>query len=340
MIAEEHKITAWVTFLPPLHLIHIDDLRNVSASFIGDLEKSIMKGDLDQFEKLSILKGKIILYSLAIQQSIQRVINKSQPLLANAVDEPFLENVCCNIGPSNTIEYFSSKESSIQKHNAIVKELSSIIENIRRSSYAAYLYDPEDTRLVYPPISNRFTEKTIYKAFIRYCRFNSGAPLPENLQLICVDNNSTFLFTDTFEEKMRVLKQEGRHYSEEQFYQLLMIIERENIVPIDLQLHIISARAVLESLLDYFDTQDVNHPLFALYRETLDYVDIQETEVQEVMDQMSTYLSLVIPELRNTIYTFIQQNATITGQKMKNIGANFKYIRYLGIQRRGDLHVT
>ena len=250
---------------------------------------------------MSIIRGKIILYSLSIQENIQRVINKSGALLKNAVDEPFLENVCCNIGTKNTIEYFS-RDNSIDNHNKIVRELSDIIEGTRFLSMAPYLYDPRDTRLVNSPTIGRFTEKTIYKTFIRYCRFNSGLPLSEHLQGICVDNNSAFLFTDTFEEKMRILKDEGKHYTIEQFYQLLMVVERENIVDIDLNVHMISARNRLESLLDNLDAQDVNHPLLAMYRETLDYVDIQEDEPQSVTQQMTTYLEDAILELREVIF--------------------------------------
>ena len=57
-------------------------------------------------EKISILLGRIIYRSLAIIQSIQRAVNKEAPLLRNSLDEPFLENVCCNVGITNTIKYF------------------------------------------------------------------------------------------------------------------------------------------------------------------------------------------------------------------------------------------
>ena len=317
-IPEEHQITTWNTFLPPLQLIHIPNIHNVSSSFIESLFQSLKDGSKEQFEKLSIIRGKIILYSLSIQENIQRIINKSGALLKNAVDEPFLENVCCNIGTKNTIEYFS-RDNSIDNHNNIVRELSDIIEGTRFLSMAPYLYDPRDTRLVNSPTIGRFTEKTIYKTFIRYCRFNSGLPLSEHLQGICVDNNSAFLFTDTFEEKMRILKDEGKHYTIEQFYQLLMVVERENIVDIDLNVHMISARNRLESLLDNLDAQDVNHPLLAMYRETLDYVDIQEDEPQIVTQQMKTYLEDAILELREVIFEFIRDNSTIAGVQLTNI---------------------
>ena len=230
-IIEEYKITSWTTFLPPLHLIYITNLREPSTHFMTSLSRNIVDGDAEQFDKLSMLKGKIILYSLSIQQSIRRIINKSEPLLKNNIDEPFLENVCCNQMSKNTIEFFSTQAPSIQVHNRIVNNLSYIVKSKEALSNAAYLYDSQDTRL--PPIilSNRFTENTIYKAFIRYCRFNSGQPLSTELQPICLDNTTAFLFTDSFEEKMRILKGEGKEYHQEELYQLLAIIEREKYCP-------------------------------------------------------------------------------------------------------------
>ena len=318
-IAEDHNIMAWTTFLPPLRLIRISDIHNVTTSFVNNLLESLKKGRWEQFEQLSIVRGKIILYSLSIQQTIQRVINKSTPLLKNSIDEPFLQNVCCNEGPQTAIKYFTEKNASIDEHNAIVLQLASILESVRNISIAPYLYDPRNTKLVYPAVLDRFTEKTIYKAFIRYCRFNSGIPLSETLQAICIDNKSEFLFTDTFEEKMRILKQEGKQYTLQQFYNLLLVVERENIIPLDFNLHIVSARTRLEALLDHFQQKDEQHPLFALYRETLDYVDIQEEEEQEVMNQMETYLSLVIPELRDKIFAFIRDHSNITGTQLQKI---------------------
>lgn len=318
-IVEDHNIMAWTTFLPPLHLIRISNIKNVTSSFVNNLLESIKKGRWEQFEQLSLVQGKIILYSLSIQETIQRIINQSEPILKNSVDEPFLQNVCCNEGSQTAIKYFTEKNPSIDEHNAIVRQLSTIMEDIRNISMAPYLYDPRNTKLVYPAALDRFTEKTIYKAFIRYCRFNSGIPLGEALQAICIDNKSEFLFTDTFEEKMRILKQEGKRYTLSQFYSLLLVVERKNIVPIDFNLHIVSARTRLEALLDHFQHKDIQHPLFAFYRETLDYVDIQEDHNQTVMDQMDTYLSLAIPELRDQIFAFIRDHSNIAGAKLQKI---------------------
>ena len=319
VIPEEHSILKWYTFLPPLQLIRIPPIRNINDRFVATLHESMEKNNINQLDKLSVVEGKIILFSMAIQQSIQRVINTHPPLLTTMSDEPFLQNVCCNMGPKNTLQYFTDIETSIPKHNRNVIKLSRIIQMAAELSKAPFLYDPRDTKLIYPPVSDIFSEITIYKAFIRYCRFNSGIPLQPALQDICIDNKSTFLLTDSFEEKMNILKQEGKHYTLDHLYQLLRVVEQENIVPLDLNLQIISARTRLEALLDDFELKDIQHRLFPIFRESLDYIDIQEEDDQDVMRRMQRYLDLSITELKNTIYDFIRHHVNISSRKLKEI---------------------
>ena len=150
-IPQEHNIRLWVTFLPPLRLIRVENIRSVSKQFVASLRTSFSEGNNDQFEKISIIQGKIIMFSMAIIQSIQRVINKEGPLLKNANDEPFLVNVCCNEGSKTAITYFSQEEPSIEQHNITIMNLSNILQHAKSLYVAPFLYDPRNTKWVYPP---------------------------------------------------------------------------------------------------------------------------------------------------------------------------------------------
>ena len=315
----EHDITSWLTFLPPLRLVKISHARNVDSGFIRGLYANMKKGNQAQFGEISVIQGKIIHFSLAIIEAIQRAVNKEAPLLVNSIGEPFLENVCCNVGPKNTIKYFSEKESSIATHNIIVSELENTLSHIRYLAMAPFLYDPQDTRLPYPPLSNIFSEQTIYKAFIRYCRFNSGVILSSELQGVCLDNKSTFLITDTFEDKMEILKREGKHYTLEHLYQLLNIVERQNIVPMVLEREIVSARPRLENLLTSLEEKDIKHPLLDMFKEALDYLEIQGPEDTPIMSKINRYLRFTIKELEAKILEFIRGNSGFSGRQFANI---------------------
>ena len=310
-IPDEHNITHWLTFLPPLQLIRTEGVRNVGKSFFDSLQKNIGEGSEKQNEQLSIIKGKIILFSMAIQQSIQRVVNKEAPLLKNSIDEPFLENVCCNIGSKNTIKYFAEREQSIVTHNDDVFALERKLEDVRFLSVAPYLYDPRDTKLVYPPIPDNFTEETIYRAFMRYCRFNSGFPLDEELQELCIDNKSAYLITNTFEERMEILKREGREYTPAQFNKLLLIIQRRNIVDIDLEKTILTPHTIMAAALESLDSEE--HKVLTYLR------GVVFNPGQESKTKLLKYLELSISEIKDNIQNFIERHSVISSSKKQKI---------------------
>lgn len=318
-IPDEHNITTWLTFLPPLQPLKLSEKRVLASSFITQLNGLMENGDLAQEEKISILLGRVIYRSLAIIQSIQRVVNKEAPLLRSSLDEPFLENVCCNVGTKNAIKYFSEQDPSIRENNEQVRGFERTLKLVRYLTMAPYLFDPADTRYDYPALSPAFSEVTIYKAFIRYCRFNSGVLLGKDLKGVCIDNKSEFLITHTFEEKMAILKGEGKHYTLAHFYQLMKIVEKENIVPINLEPPVFSARPRLEALLDAFSEDDIQHPLLTMLRETLDYMEIEIQGSEDVMGRIKRYLSLSINELATKILNFIQTHSIEGGSRLKKI---------------------
>jgi len=333
-IPDEHNITMWLTFLPPLRPLKLAEKRTLSASFISQLNGLMENGDIAQEEKISILLGRVIYRSLEIIQSIQRVVNKEAPLLRSSLDEPFLENVCCNVGTKNTIQYFNEKEPSIHENNERVRGYERTLKLVRYLTMAPYLFDPADTRYDYPLLSTTFSEETIYKAFIRYCRFNSGVLLSNDLKGVCIDNKSEFLVTHTFEEKMSILKGEGKHYTLTHFYQLMKLVEKKNIVAINLEPPVFSARPRLEALLDKLSEDDIQHPLLTMLKNSLDYMEIEIQSDEDVMGKINRYLSLSINELETKIFTFIQSHSIESGTKLAKIQ---EILRNLGKWReRGE----
>ena len=52
-----------------------------------------------------------------INPIIQNIVKQSVPLLVNNLDEPFLENSCCNKEINNTIQYFININNDIDKYS-------------------------------------------------------------------------------------------------------------------------------------------------------------------------------------------------------------------------------
>ena len=97
----EHDITLWTTFLPPLQEISVPKTRPLGAGFEGTFKKNIKLGNKSQFDQLSVIEGKMMYFSLSIQEAIQNIIRREDPILSGNNNEPFLENVCCNHGLKN-----------------------------------------------------------------------------------------------------------------------------------------------------------------------------------------------------------------------------------------------
>jgi hypothetical protein len=104
---------------------------------------------IEQREKILVVKSKIIIFSLAIQQKIQHIIDKKKMILTNSVNEPFLENACCNERITNTvIAYFEEIDKEITQYNSIVTNLSNTISSLSSSS-SIIIFSPSSSLL--PP---------------------------------------------------------------------------------------------------------------------------------------------------------------------------------------------
>ena len=122
-------------------------------------------------------------------------------------------------------------------------------------------YSDINTKNIYPSISNTFSEKSFYLAFIFYCKFKSLIPIPEDLIPLCTDKPDSSLLnpSDTIDRMIQKLKEDGRNYTNEQFLRLIQLISRENIINIDLENPIVSCIAKLSGLLDaIYDENDEN----------------------------------------------------------------------------------
>jgi hypothetical protein len=248
-IISEFDVKAWRTFLPPLHPINITGVQTLGKTFKEDLYKNIREGNSTQFQKMALLYGKITLFSLLIQEQIQRVVDKEELLVRDIQNELLVENSCCNNGSKNTVTYFEEKESDIRVVNIRVKEYEQIYNFVQHINIPDYLFDPTDTKFKYPKVPEQFSEKTIYMAIIRFCYYNTGFVLDEKLRNVCGLNSSEFKKTDDIERKIEIMKGEGNIYTMDHFTRLMNIVNKENILNINLRREILSPRSVFEHLI-------------------------------------------------------------------------------------------
>ena len=257
-ISSDFDVQRWSSFLPPLHNFTVSRIDNVGVEFERLLKQAIINDDLQMhFGYLAALYGKLCSYSFGIIEAVQRAVNK-EPLLLETMDGiPFLENACCNEGGANTNHYFSSKESSIRTHNEKLFDLEKLYykyNNLHKSVKYTIL---NNTKIVFPRIQKQFSETTIYLAFIKFCKFNSGITLNDTLKGICLENNAKYKNVDSLEKKIEKMKLAGLEYDLNSLNTLLNYVNRQNILNYDIDPPVLTEKLRLEKAVENLDKENV-----------------------------------------------------------------------------------
>lgn len=318
-IPSEHDISMWSDFLPPLVPFKIRHLVNISDEFKNSLGNDLRSGSEKQREKLLVVESKIIQFSLAIQERIQNVVRKHKVLLHTSNNEPYLENACCDSKENEpTIEYFTSRDNDIIEFNNIVKKLNNLLDDVRATTESVIFYSNINTKNIYPSISNTFDEKTLYMAFIFYCKFKSLMPIPEDLLPVCTNKPDSTLInpSDSIDRIIQKLKEDGRNYTNQQFLRLIQLVSRENIVYIDLKNPVISSVSKLTILLDVMnnehdENQIIDKSVRNLISNAIKTFDIASETTTPQVRELNNFLSgpRGIEQMIGELTDFIQKNS-------------------------------
>jgi hypothetical protein len=316
-IPEEHDISKWSDFLPPLIPFKIKHLVNISDEFKRSLVSDLKNGSEHQIEKILVIESKIIQFSLAIQERIQEIVKQHRVLLHTSNNEPYLENACCDSKENESVvNYFISRNNQISDFNKIVEKLSNILDDVRANTESLIFYSNINTKNVYPQISNTFNEKTIYLAFIFYCKFKSLIPISEKLLPLCTNKPDSVLInpSDTIERIIQKLKEDGRNYTDRDFLTLIQLISRENIININIDDPIISCVAKLLKLLDSIyeennEDEIIELALRDLIRNAIDTFDIASETMTPQVKELNNYLIRTNGEMTNELVDFVQKNS-------------------------------
>jgi hypothetical protein len=220
-------------FFPPLLPFTIKAYP-LADGFETSLNRNIKTGSSMQIIQINIIKTKIIQFSLAIQENINKIIVKQTPLINSKSGITFMENTCCNSTSSDTHKYFTEIDPILTQNNNIVIRLSEILRNVHSSLIAPLLFDPRDSKYYYPELSKSFSIDTIYQAFIVFCK-NKTLRFNSDIQDACGMSSILIKSTQPMSEQIAVLKTNGINYSEELFQQLLTTVNLKNIVDVNLK---------------------------------------------------------------------------------------------------------
>jgi len=314
IIPIEHDIINWINFLPPLREIKLQTPVNISSEFKTLLMDNLKKGKSKQHEQIEVIKSKIIHFSLLIQKLIQNVISKETPILKTASLEPYLENACCNGEGIDTHNYFVTREPDIVVYNNTVIELKNIMDDIDKMTECSILYDPYDTKRSINELPIEFTEDTIFREFVIYCRFNSILPIHESMRGICLEKPDKISNDDNTSQIVDKLKKNGRNYNKDSLDMLMKIINTKNIIKKNLEKVEFSPIFYLRNI-----TENKENQFQSLLYDALDTYDVALLEDNKEIRTFKNFLGRENDKMLERFKTFIKSHSKLTKNEYNDI---------------------
>ena len=313
-IPESLDLRLWNNYLPQLYPTKIKSFEQVSKAFIDDLKTNYKKSSKQQHEKINVLRSKIIYSTIKIQEHIENIISKKKAILTNSSFEPFLENSCCDSDDINTLQYFINANNEIAKLNNDVVQTQNILDDLERLKKANTIIISKDTKLKYPELPSDFSDETIYKAFIHYCRFNSNIPLMnEEIRAICKDKPISFDNKLEIKKQIVKLKDEGYSYTSKSLNQLIDLVNKKNMEPLQSNNVVFNNVSTLESIINYADENNssILPPIFISKFQALisNYQDGELMEDTKEMEDMKNYLYVANNSMKDEIIKFINDKS-------------------------------
>jgi len=317
---EEHSITRWLHFLPPVVNYNVTrSIRNVTPDFKNEFIKLLRDGNYAQHEYYSVLKSKTTQFGYAIIETINKIVKSKELLLKTSTKIPFIENACCNENDkTNPITYFNEEDENLNVYINSTKKIASLLKDVKEISRAAMLYHPYFTGIKYPGVPLGHLEENIYGAFIHYCNFDRNLPIPNEYKIVCNEKPSGYQPNWSLHEKCEFLKKNGKRYTVEHLNQLLNYVYQKNLVYISRPLEFTKVD-VLNDIIETLDREN-STVIDAKMREHLRNVisnykpNIMVYEASDQLNDLKDYLYTT----NDTIYRLIQNFFTRNGNSMKS----------------------
>jgi hypothetical protein len=307
-IPVSNDILQWNNFLPPLRPVKVVT-QPMTEAYQAQLITDIKKGHVNQFARMDTIRSKIIFLALSIEMSIQTIVSKNikenQAVLLSNQRIPYLENACCNDNHQSTFAYFNSIDPTIERTNRLIGDLRNALDDISTMSKASILFDTQDTRIHYPDLVSTFDEETMYKAFIQYC---NTVPLDEALRAICMDNSTKFKENSTLQEKISMLKQDGKQYNLGMLHQLLEVINKKNQFTLQTFAFEINPIQKIIDRIMYEQDHDTTLPE-TFIKHMLDTLRADGKDGKDVNRELKNYLALTNDLLLASLSDFIRRNS-------------------------------
>ena len=324
LIPEEHSVSKWLSFLPPVVKFEIGNIQTVTKDFERDLLELMRSGHKDQREQLAIMSSKCVKYGYGIIELINKIVKHKDQLLKTASKEPYLENACCNDSPIlKPIDYFGDIDVTIKQYNSISKALGEFGLEAKKYAKASTLFHDEFTGITRAVISDNITEHDIYAVYIYYCNFSNDRPIPEEYISVCPNKPEGFPVGVTLMEQVEWLKKHGKRYTSADFNHLMTLVRIKNKVVLSKSVAF-SQVDVMFDILDRFDSSDsqvIEEKMRHHLREVMSSYDpnIMVVEQRPALVNYKNYLSTSNGTMLNRILEFMNDYGNLSNQRYSEL---------------------
>ncbi len=346
------RFNSWDTFLPPLIRITVRSIDKMGDGFNKKIYDSYKNDSNDSVIRLSKLKSKIQLFSIGVIEAMQRIVDKQPVILKTEDDIPFLENACCHDDNIlTTYEYFITIDETIQTYNNQVISYKKILQEHNNLYIPPTLVSLLNTRKEKSQRSFVFSESTIFLSFMKFCYFNTGIQLNEQLKQICDKNISEYKKIDSLQDKIDILKSEGHNWNDEALRQLLLYVSKKDVehqnylnpdssVIFDEAKTTKSTRSIFEDWVEASSRTEIYPkkmndflPLMKQLYDTYDVAQsIKETKDGNVIDFIEEVISQI-----NKITDKMKKNLLLKMRSIRNTRKSIKFIEELmDFKERGE----
>ena len=342
---EEHSISKWRQFMPPIVPFHVvKSIHNVSSDFVSDMVGLFRKGHKDQFASISVLKSKILKYGYGIIEIINGIVKTKNTILKTMTNIPFLENACCNeTFTTNPYVYFNTNsDNQIQQINTIVQKLIHQMGDVKTMTTAALIYDPTFTGVIYPTVIAGQLDENIYATVIKYCNLDNEKPIPLEFQTILSEKLPMYDKNASIQDKIEMFKRNGKRFTIETLHQILRIVYEKNIV------HVENPEAFQEvdsfrEIVQYLDNCNsivFEKPLRELINEVIDTYNPKVAMHQDSAElrSLKRYLSVTNTKMYNIIVDFFEREGKLSRRELEKVEDFLLNASKWKIRRDDDLY--
>lgn len=356
-IPEEHSVSKWVSYLPPIVDVSLKQLNNITEQFEKEMVDLIKNGNRKQRTMINIVKSKNILFGYGIIGIINEIVKKKELLLKTSGNVFFIENACCNDSDLiRPIEFFAKEEDSLTtakiEHylNNIIKN-HKIINEIFQYSNPHILFHSPFTGQLRKTITEgkNIFEENIFKTIINYCNYDNDYPIPAYFENICSEKPEGYNKNWDLYEKIGFLKRTDTYGDFEETYkkfnELMNIVREKNIVKIS-EVQYFTQINVLNDLLERYDkynSEIIENDFRVLLRNLLENYNPTTylKENSKELNNFKDYLKQMNDNMCKEIIYFLKNFGKQTKKKDKIIEDYLKNICNYGnnLNKTDHIHI-